>query len=563
MDWEKQQKYYEIMEKITDTTCNPDHFSRDEFIASLNEFCDLFRIAKGETAFYLNAHSEQIGQGEIMIDRDNGHGDIEILHRRIAPKTGVIMVGKLYMSKDDEPLTEEEFAKVDLVYRIVMSFIARNRLQKKLYQFAFFDEDNYPNRRAFNRYIAETLMKNEQYNYTAICINLRHFSLINQDLGRFIGDKVLRIYFKLLEDEIGENGIVCRLGGDNFVLFIKNELTDRFLNLFSGVQINYDDNDPEKHISLSARAGVFKVSEKFPLDTPGQIMDKVFPAIQMAKQRGVNVAYYDEEFDAAKDHIQKVRQRFVEGMEKSEFRAFYQPKVDITTGKVVGAEALCRWFRDDRMVMPMEFIPILEMNKDICRLDFHMLKVVCSDIREWLDEGLSVPRISVNLSRKHLSDTDLLDRIIGIIDKYNVPHEYIEIELTETTTDVEFKELSYVVSGLRNAGIHSSVDDFGNGFSSLNLIRSVPWDVLKIDRSLLPTDDEHSIGVTSLYEHVVSIARDMGIQCISEGVETKKQVDLLRRNNCLIAQGFYFAKPMPKEEFVKLLDGTPFINKIN
>ncbi|MBQ6034836.1 MAG: EAL domain-containing protein, partial [Ruminococcus sp.] len=215
---------------------------------------------------------------------------------------------------------------------------------------------------------------------------------------------------------------------------------------------------------------------------------------------------------------------------------------------------LCRWIRDGRIVPPMEFIPVLEQNTDICQLDFYMLDSVCADIRRWLDEGGNVVRISVNLSRKHMMDVDLLEHIMNIVDKHNVPHEYIEIELTETTTDVEFRDLKRVVSGLQQQGIYTSVDDFGMGYSSLNLLREIPWNVLKVDRCFLPVDsDDSTSSRTVMFKYVVAMAKELGLECIAEGVETQNQVKILRDNNCLYAQGFLFDKPLPLADFEKRL----------
>ena len=202
------------------------------------------------------------------------------------------------------------------------------------------------------------------------------------------------------------------------------------------------------------------------------------------------------------------------------------------------------------MVPPMEFIPILEMNTDICDLDFYMLNRVCADIRRWLDEGREVVRVSVNFSRKHLVSIDFLDRIIEIIDKHNVPHEYIEVELTETTTDVLFNDLKRVVCGLQQAGVWTAVDDFGVGYSSLNLIRDIPWNVLKIDKSFVPKNIEEEDSISNkMFKHVIALAHDIGLELVIEGVETVDQLEVLRLNNCEIAQGYFFDRPLPLKDF--------------
>jgi EAL domain-containing protein (putative c-di-GMP-specific phosphodiesterase class I) len=158
-----------------------------------------------------------------------------------------------------------------------------------------------------------------------------------------------------------------------------------------------------------------------------------------------------------------------------------------------------------------------------------------------------------------MTNPELLETIIGIIDKYRIPHEYIEIELTETTTDVEFRDLRRVVEGLQQQKICTSVDDFGMGYSSLNLIRVVPWNVLKVDKIFLPLDGESTESTRSvMFKYVVAMAKELGLECIVEGVETPAQLELLRSNNCELAQGYLFDKPLPLDEFEKRLDAKKY-----
>ncbi|MBQ9503629.1 MAG: EAL domain-containing protein, partial [Lachnospiraceae bacterium] len=210
---------------------------------------------------------------------------------------------------------------------------------------------------------------------------------------------------------------------------------------------------------------------------------------------------------------------FPEAIKNEEFQVFYQPKISLKNYRLEGAEALCRWKHGGEMIAPFRFIPALEAGQEICTLDFYMLEHVCQDIKRWLDEGKRVVRVSVNLSRRHFGNENLLKDIIGIINKYDFPKKYIEIELTETSTDVDFKELKEVVTGLVDAGIRTSIDDFGMGYSSLNLLRELPWDTLKIDRSLLPVTKDENSKIAVIMEHVIAMAHTLGIECIAEGVE--------------------------------------------
>ena len=535
---------------------NIENFDRDRFVAVLNQLSELFRISKGVTEFYTNENKEKIGEGEIIIDFDNGKGGPAIIYHRIVTKSQAVIKGTIYRAEDEEPLSECDLKRLDLIVLQLLSFVARNRLASAIEALGFYDDLGYKNRRAFFRQVENLYGQNKlNGNYSAIMMNMRHFSIINQDIGRSNGDIVLRNFYKLLSAIADTDGIVSRLGGDSFIALLRNELVEHITSILRGVPIYYD-RENEKRVLVSASAGIYHIPEDFTFENASDIMDKILSAYQSAKRPGnESITYYSENMLKKKDNDMRIMQLFEPAISKKEFKVFYQPKVDVETGEVIGAEALCRWIHGDDIISPAEFIPVLEQGNDICRLDFYILDVVCSDIRRWLDACIEPVRTSVNLSRKHLVDIDLLQHIIDIIDSHNVPHQYIEIELTETTTDVEFRVLKRVVSGLQELGIYTSVDDFGMGYSSLNLIREIPWNVLKIDRCFLPADDENESSVTSLmYRHVVAMALDIGLECITEGVETTKQIEILRANHCRYAQGYIFDKPLPRDRFEKILN---------
>ena len=549
-------RFYALFEQMVEEMNNIENFDRDRFVAVLNQLSELFRISKGVTEFYTNENKEKIGEGEIIIDFDNGKGGPAIIYHRIVTKSQAVIKGTIYRAEDEEPLSECDLKRLDLIVLQLLSFVARNRLASAIEALGFYDDLGYKNRRAFFRQVENLYGQNKlNGNYSAIMMNMRHFSIINQDIGRSNGDIVLRNFYKLLSAIADTDGIVSRLGGDSFIALLRNELVEHITSILRGVPIYYD-RENEKRVLVSASAGIYHIPEDFTFENASDIMDKILSAYQSAKRPGnESITYYSENMLKKKDNDMRIMQLFEPAISKKEFKVFYQPKVDVETGEVIGAEALCRWIHGDDIISPAEFIPVLEQGNDICRLDFYILDVVCSDIRRWLDACIEPVRTSVNLSRKHLVDIDLLQHIIDIIDSHNVPHQYIEIELTETTTDVEFRVLKRVVSGLQELGIYTSVDDFGMGYSSLNLIREIPWNVLKIDRCFLPADDENESSVTSLmYRHVVAMALDIGLECITEGVETTKQIEILRANHCRYAQGYIFDKPLPRDRFEKILN---------
>lgn len=553
MDEDKRAKYTYLFEKMISTMTDPENFVRQEFVDLLAEICELFHIAKGVTEFYKNEREEREGVGEILIDYDNGHGEKVVIAKRIVTKTKAVIKGTLYCAADEPPYSDEEIEKLDIIIRALLSFISRNRLLATVEQLAFYDEDGYPNLNYFMRHLDYLIAKGKVYNKAIILYNLRQFSVVNREIGREFGDIAMKNYYLRIKSVLDDDGSLCRMGGDNFVIVIDSERLESVIDIINGCPIVYDKDD-EKRVMISAAAGIFVVPFDFEFKKPGELFEKAYIAMQYAKieQKGT-IIYNDNKMRENRKKILEMRRVFPTALENKEFKAFYQPKVDVNTGEIVGAEALCRWIRDKKVVPPMDFIPILEQNMDICKLDFFMLDTVCKDLMRWISEDKKPVRISVNMSRKHLVDADIFKHIMEIIEKNKVPHEYIEIELTETTNDAEFRDLKQLVQNLQKEGIATSVDDFGMGYSSLNLIREIPWNILKVDKSFLPVDDENSNVTNLMYKHVIAMALDMGLECVTEGVETGDQVEILKENKCRIAQGYYFDKPLKVDEFEERL----------
>ncbi len=523
--------------------------------AVLAELCKLYRISRGVTWFYDNPENEQLGIGDKFVCYDDGNASDNTLVTRYVTDVKTISTCTVYFSKDAEPLTQEEHDQVDLIQKAIISLVTRNRLKRTVDRMSYYDFEGYMNLRYYTREIERLNRQSELPGMVAIRYNLSHFSLVNSQIGRKAGDEVMKRYTGTMRLAAGEDGLVCRIGGDNFIMYCPAERYEAVLKVLKGVPIVYDDNSNER-VRVASSAGVFFIPDNFEYHYFGDVMAKITTASEQARTGGGDsIVIYDEKTELGRDHIIKVQSVFGESLRRGEFKVFYQPKVSVTTGELMGAEALCRWFHDDRIISPDEFIPVLEMDLNICKLDFNMLDQVCRDIRRWLDEGKRVVRVSINLSRKHMADMDIKEHILEIVDRHNVPHEYIEIELTETTADVEFTYLKDVVNGLREVGICTSIDDFGIGYSSLNLLGEIPWDVLKVDKSFLPEDDEDKHSTHGImFRHVLALANEIGMESVAEGVETERQVRILRANNCTLAQGYYFDRPMPVENFEERLD---------
>ena len=551
---ENNELFVSYMERLIRLT-HIEPFDRESYKELIVEICNTYKLSKGAIEFYNTPLMEQLGKGEFFCDFDDGK-DSSILHRiRIESSTKAVIIGTLYTANDIEDYTNAELTELDTLLRIIVGFVSRKRILRMLENFGFYDIDGYRNFRSFARYLDFANAENRLGGMVAFHIDLHNFTMVNQEVGRDNGDIVLKKYYDLLTEIIGDNGIITRLGGDKFIGVLNRSIKRQVFDLFSGTTISINEASDQK-IYISAATGVFMIPNPFMLKTYGDIMDKIMLAGMTAKRQTTgSIVVYDEKMKNAQSHVKKVQTEFHEALKNEEFHVYYQPKVDIETKKLKGSEALCRWIKDRNIIPPNDFIPILEINTDICQLDFYMLDHVCKDIRRWLDEGKEVVRVSVNFSRKHLIDVNVLEKIIATIDKNNVPHEYIEIELTETTTDVLFSDLRRVVCGLQEQGIWTAVDDFGVGYSSLNLIRDIPWNVLKIDKSFVPKNIEEEESIQNkMFKHVISLAHDLGLECVIEGVETLDQLEVLRKNNCNIAQGYFFDKPLPLEDYENRLD---------
>jgi EAL domain-containing protein (putative c-di-GMP-specific phosphodiesterase class I)/GGDEF domain-containing protein len=405
------------------------------------------------------------------------------------------------------------------------------------------------------------LKKNGEYirtgkiwDYGACYFNLKHFSVVNDRIGRRAGTEIMRKYVTGLQEKLGEGEYVCHVGGDNFTVLFRKENLPMVEDHLRGVLIDCQPFD-NANVLISSSAGFLLMNEGEGIRSQTDIMDRISIAENIARGTcGNAIVFFSQELMDRQNEIKKVEILFPDALKNEEFQVYYQPKVCLKDDSLAGAEALCRWIHCGEMVPPDDFVPILETGTAICKLDFYMLEHVCRDIRRWIDEGRRVVKVSVNMSRRHMGDRNFLNHMLEIIDRYKVPHKYIEIELTETTTEVEYSDLERVVKGLQEQGIYTSVDDFGMGFSSLNLIRSLPWDVMKIDKSFLPKKDAPDKKTEIMFKNIIAMANEMDMDCIVEGVESEEQVELLKENGCFLAQGYYFGAPKPMEEFTDMLE---------
>lgn len=387
--------------------------------------------------------------------------------------------------------------------------------------------------------------------YTAIYFNIHNFRYVNKVLPHLQADEVMKQYANMVANSVTSQEMVGRLGGDNFVALVRTENAENFVNFISNMDIIYPYVDEVKKFNFGATIGVGNLEG---IRNVGELMQRSSIAYQMARQsESTAVAYYTDEMYREIMQQKETIARFHRAIKQKEFVVYYQPKITTADKKICGAEALVRWKEKDRIIPPGMFIPILEKDGSICKLDFYVLDQVCDFLERRMQAGLPLLKISVNFSRKHVENPYLVQEITEVIDRHNVPHEYLEVELTESEDFRDYIVLSRLIEDLKAVSISTSIDDFGTGYSSLNMLKMTPIDLLKIDKSFIPLESEYEEKQKDIimFENIARLAKELGIQIIAEGVETKQQYEYLADVGCDMIQGYYFDKPLPEEEFLE------------
>lgn len=522
----------------------------------LEPICKFLRISRISSAVFDSTCDSAIIKSAPHIYYDDGNADSTRVLKFTENNVRACKANYSFMqSKSGQDWSEEEVQQIEAFEKLIYTFCDRSYASTIAKDLSMFDNDLMVYPLTFFLATVKNLIRQGRIGeFGGVYFNIKHFSSINDRFGRDCATNIMKQFIHGIQEKILYEECICRVGGDNFVVLFKKDNLNIIKNYLSGMPITFNDGET---VTVTTTAGYYMIPEA--TESATDVMDRISTAYQLAKSVYKRpFLFYDDEIMQHQTHVKEIEMMFPSAIENEEFKVFYQPKTQLNNYQLAGAEALCRWFRNGKVISPGEFIPVLEGSKAICTLDFYMLDHVCRDIRRWLDEGREAVKVSVNLSRLHLGDEDLLESILRIIDKYKVPHHFIEIELTETTTDVDYKELKKIVYGLREQDISTSVDDFGVGYSSLNLIREMPWNVLKIDKSFLPTQEEEDKDPSKvkMLRHIITMSQDLGLECIVEGVETAEQVKLLKDCKCYLAQGFYFDRPIPVKEFEQKLESA-------
>ena len=456
-----------------------------------------------------------------------------------------------YRNKDNYSYTEDDKKDIIMLLKLLSIYHENFKLIKKAEEAEYISANTkLPNAQGYIKEVKSLAEYKDITQYNAYFINIKGFALVNKLFGSKQGDAAIRSYANRLYKFVGDDEIVGHLGGDNFTALIKRENHQNFIDLVTMCPVEIEKDGVKTKVNLIGVVGYEEIDDKN-LDL-GSIVSNSSMACQYARNNKKIVVKLTPELIETINSVKNIESTFSEELEKGNFIVYYQPKFDIKSGKIIGVEALSRWINNGKVVAPGMFIPILEKNGEIIKLDLHILETLCKDIHNFRNMGNNIVPASCNLSRRDFELNDLEQKVIDIIRKYNVKTEDIVIEVTETTNLEENERLAKFISVMHNNGIMTSIDDFGTGYSSLSVLRDFKVNEIKIDRSFinrenLTSSDEIIIG------SIIDMAKRLDIKVICEGVETKSQADFLIRLGCNNAQGFLYSKPLPKLEFEEML----------
>lgn len=411
----------------------------------------------------------------------------------------------------------------------------------------------------FKAEVSKILRQNPDKEFSIVCVDINKFRYITESFGSNIGNSILVELANTIKQVVPQESVVCRNFVDNFSILLhtssRNIIEDYVVNM-TDINKTISKLLPS-HYLIEFNVGVYKIIDHH--EDIQKIMDKANVA-RIEGKKSIDprrISFFEETMGNSSNNEKDITFDMNRAFENNEFVVYYQPKYDFQTSRIIGAEALVRWIHNKKgLISPGDFVPVFEKNGFISKIDTMVFENVCRLLDRWNKKGTqdkpsSPITISCNLSRVQLYNPNVVREYSAIASKYALWPSQVEIELTESLMMDNKNRLIKVMNEIRKAGFSISVDDFGSGFSSLSLLKDIPATVLKLDKEFLANDTakEHII-----IDSVISMAKKLNITTVAEGVEDEKQRDFLREKGCDIAQGFFYAKPMPEKEFELLLE---------
>ena len=406
-----------------------------------------------------------------------------------------------------------------------------------------------PNKALFLKIVNRRMEK--EVRFSLISLKVINFSLVNESLGYRYGDNLLVEIANRFKAAKQKNILISRTGKDEFTLFhphsngipVTKEVVENIIEMLSGLYVI-----GEKHTYVNIAAGIASYRDS---GEASEIIENANIAREYAIENGIRVFSFDENMKSKYIRRIEVESRMKRALEGAEFEIYYQPQVDVESGCISGVEALLRWESPGLgKVSPAEFIPIAEKTGLIAPLGIWVLRQACRQRSIWSEKGFEI-NVAVNISPVQFQNTDIPSAIEGILKEYDIPGESIEVEITEGLLIENFENIDEQLKKIKALGASIAIDDFGTGYSSLGYLRNLEIDKIKIDMQFIrgyPHSDDGTIA-----RIISSLAHNLDLRLVAEGVETKKQLEFVREINCTSIQGYYYSPPLPANEIEELL----------
>ncbi len=453
-----------------------------------------------------------------------------------------------YYALESRSFTDERKCLTGSYLRIRDITKEQKKLKKEIYNATHDILTGLYTREYLYQRIAELLQISKHKHYLIIFVNVKNFKIVNDVFGKAFGDDTLRIVADWVKKDLSDNCCYGRLGGDTFGVLIPEEefLPKQIEKELSDFVIRKKNADYQLLIHL----GVYSVKSS---DTDVSVMfDRAHLALSTIEDDyKFHIAYYNQDIKKKIIWNQNICTQLHEALYKRQILPYLQPIAD-RTGTIVGAEALARWIHPEHGFMsPASFIPIFEKNGMIAEVDKHIWRCACEILSRWKTESKNL-FISINISPKDFYFIDVLAEVQNLVKEFRLSPASLRIEITETVMMNDADNRMQILDSFRKAGFIVEMDDFGSGFSSLNLLKDMPVDVLKIDMKFLGKTEDKSKAKT-IVRNIIRLSEELGISALTEGVETQEQYQALSEMGCELFQGYYFSKPLPIEEFEKIV----------
>lgn len=444
--------------------------------------------------------------------------------------------------------------KPQVILHRIASIINLRETAAMVNQFQYDPLTGLQNKEFFYRKVEETLRQYPTGTYALICSDVENFKLYNDLFGMAAGDELLKQIAVQLQEIAGAQGICGRQGADRFMCLCENTGTYSVAKLRNfTAQLN---RTVGGHVVI--KWGIYEIKDRSV--SVEQMCDRAFLAAERIKgQYKKDVSRYDDELRERMLREQALTEIMENALAEEQFEVYLQPKYKVEGELLAGAEALVRWNHPERgFISPGDFIPLFEKNGFITQLDLYIWEQVCKILKSWEEKGYPMIPVSINVSRADVYQIDLVDMMKKLVEKYEIHPAMLHLEITESAYTENAAQITSTVDQLRKAGFVIEMDDFGSGYSSLNMLNQMKLDILKLDMKFIQSEIAKSVEQGILY-FIVGLAKWMGLNVIAEGVETREQLERLREIGCDYVQGYFFSKPIPVKEFEDLLQKAPIL----